>query len=228
VASPGLPPAALPPVTLPPPHGDTGGPPRALLSLWLSLMLILLAVFIVLVAQTRPRGERTAAALASLATVFGHDDDLGDAALSAADGRRRSAAATVEALVADLLALGPEGIVRLTPTMDLSARVVLPREALFGATAAVNGDAARRLDRIAAAAGALPAGYRLGIVVTVAAAPGGGHANTDAATDLAAARAVALGDALIGRGLPADAITLGIDDGATSAVALDFTAGAMR
>ncbi len=189
----------------------------------MSLLLILLAVFIVLGVRAQPQADRTRATLDSLASVF---RDGGGQRLRTADARRAAAASALAALATALPSLPLDGPRELAAPSALTIRIPIPVAALFSAAdGGLDGDANGHLDRIAATASAMPAGYRLGIVAVLPALADSDRFRADRGG--AEARALALGDALVGHGLPAGSVVVGIDDRADGVVLFDFTAEAV-
>ncbi|MCU0838725.1 MAG: hypothetical protein MUE49_08370 [Rhodospirillales bacterium] len=197
-----------------------GGPPATWLGVWMSLLLILLAVFIVLGARAQPQADRTQAAFDSVAARFSsanaHQPRI-------ADARRAAAASALAALATALPGLLLDGPHQLAAPSALAVRVRIPVATLYTATDdGIRGDASGHLDRIAAAASAMPAGYRLSIVAVVPALADPDRFGAD--SPRAEAQALALGDALVGHGLPAGSVSVGVDERADGVVVFDFAA----
>lgn len=225
--------ARLPILQSEPPAEDDGQTEyacKSVLSLWLSLMLVLLSFFIALLAgaQPKPVGARTA--MTDAADVPAVADPRSTPEIIAEDAARGEAAqlvATLSSAIAGLIAVDSAPS---PPVSSLAATVTLPVATWFEPLAeTVRADRLAVVERIAEAGSDLPEGFQLLFNATLM--QGGEGAATGVATGddvLAANRAAALAATLVSRGLPPEAMAVGIAPGRSGEMAITLRAHPIR
>lgn len=199
---------------------------KPLLSLWLSLMLVLLSFFIALLAGVQPK-RQAAEVPAVVETEASAVVDLRDSpAVIADDVARGEAVRLISSLASSLAGLGPVALETAVATSALAATLSLPTTAFFEPLATtLRADRLVVLDRIVTAASDLPVGFQLVFGATLTVGTANGTPNVATADDtLAADRAAVLASTLVARGLPPEAIAAGIAGGPSGEMVLTIRA----
>ncbi|TVR83002.1 MAG: hypothetical protein EA405_05470 [Rhodospirillales bacterium] len=215
------------PDDLPPGTAPLAGPAPAAgagwAALFLSLMLLILAFFVVLVSISQIDAVRSVGVMGSVAEAFAAAKTDGDTSPPAGAARGdvvdgADLEQSLQALFATELAIAPTD----ADVAGRMATLTLAAEALFRpGRAEVRDRAGPLLDRIAAAMADRPAGLgvRLDIVVGTAVALA---AATPDPGSLAIRRATALAEDLVRRGVHRHWVTVGLQPGAGDRVVLGF------
>lgn len=206
------------------PVADTGGP-NATASLFLSLLLLVLAFFIVMVSISTLDAKRSADVIGSVAKAFAPD------VLRApvAEGAQRGDVVDGEDLEQSLKGLFA------TELAVAEFRSVVPGRVLEVAMAAavlfhpehsrLRLSRARLLDRLVATVTLRPEGQLVDVqtLISTRIRTPHGSALPTSPSALAVRRAGALGEALTGRGLPRSRLALGLQPGEDDRIVLTFT-----
>lgn len=198
------------------------GARHASLALFLALYLMLLAFFITLISHSSFEAEKSARTIDSLNARFQASGGTllgrftGDAGVVVAEARSFFEAVGTVFETAIPLARVAE------PVPGRVLEVTLPAEAIFTPGLAEVRPARRDLlDRVAAAMGGAPPGYRYGMEIVIGSDYPVGDPLPLTET-LATARAGALARAAVARGVPAAALAAGVEPGAEGIVRLTF------
>ena len=225
--------ARLPILEPEPPAEDAGQPEyasKSVLSLWLSLMLVLLSFFIAWLAAAQPKPVVARTPMADSADVPVAAGPRSSPEIIAEDAARSEATqliATLSSAIAGLVAVdstsSPQG-------SALAATVTLPTAAWFEPLAeTVRADRLAVVERIAEAGSDLPEGFQLLFNATLMLGSDGASTSVATGDDmLAAKRAAALAATVVSRGLPPEAMAVGIAPGRSGEMAITVRAPPIR
>ncbi len=225
--------ARLPILESEPPAEDAGQPEyasKSVLSLWLSLMLVLLSFFIAWLAGAQPKSLAARSPVADTADVAAAADPRSAPEIIAEDAARGEAVqliATLSSAIAELVAVDSAPS---PPPSALAATVTLPVATWFEPLAeTVRADRLAVLERIAEAGSDLPEGFQLLFNATLMLGSDGAATSVATGDDmLAAQRAAALAATVVARGLPAEAVAVGIASGRSGEMAITLRAYPIR
>lgn len=221
--------ARLPILEPEPPAEDAGQPEyasKSVLSLWLSLMLVLLSFFIAWLAAAQPKPVVARTPTINSADTQAAAGPRSNQDIIAEDVARSEAVqliATLSSAIAGPIASDSEPS---QPALALSATVTLPVAAWFEPLAeTVRADRLAVVERIAEAGSDLPEGFQLLFNATLMLGTDGTSTSVATGDDmLAAERAAAFAATVVSRGLPPEAIAVGIAPGRSGEMAITVRA----
>lgn len=190
---------------------DSGGPGMTA-SLFLSLILLVFAFFIVMVSLSNIDGQRSAGVIGSIAATFA--PDVGAQVSSAAQGAQRGDVVdgedleqSLKGLFATELALAEFAAVAPGQVLQFA----IAGDVLFHrGEARLRAVRSRLLDRLVATATIRPPGQRVDVHALISSGAAARGMLPTIPSDLAVRRAGALGEALVRRGLPRSQLAVGV------------------
>ncbi len=190
---------------------DSGGPGMTA-SLFLSLILLVFAFFIVMVSLSNIDGQRSAGVIGSIAATFA--PDVGAQVSSAAQGAQRGDVVdgedleqSLKGLFATELALAEFAAVAPGQVLQFA----IAGDVLFHrGEARLRAVRSRLLDRLVATATIRPPGQRVDVHALISSGAAARRMLPTIPSDLAVRRAGALGEAMVRRGLPRSQLAVGV------------------